>query len=255
MAELSRELATSDFGVICLAPDNLASPWLNYEAGAISKSVESRACPVLLGVDKSEVPSPMSQLQLTSTDHDDIYLLMQSMNKAAGEPLTLVALRESVEMWWPKLESAISAIDAPAGDVASASNAEPKQPEPTVEEMLAELLHRVRDVDSRMQRLERPVESPGRQLSFEFEDDRKRQSLLGLVMPVARRHGMSIEKISRSGKDVVIELEKPLPDHLTRDAYAEIGALAQKIRGELQLKAPNRTVVFDEAGFPDESPF
>lgn len=78
--ELARELADADFGIVCLTPDNLASPWLNYEAGAITTSVSSRVCPILLGVDKSEAKPPISQLQMTSIEVGEFVLLMQSIN-------------------------------------------------------------------------------------------------------------------------------------------------------------------------------
>lgn len=80
IVELARELEDSEFGIICLAPDNLLSPWLNYEAGAITKSVNSRVCPILFGVDKGDVKPPMSQLQLTAIEKDEFVLLMGSMN-------------------------------------------------------------------------------------------------------------------------------------------------------------------------------
>ena len=48
--ELARELEDAAFGIICLTPDNLTSPWLHYEAGAITRSVDSRVCPLLYGL-------------------------------------------------------------------------------------------------------------------------------------------------------------------------------------------------------------
>src|SRR5207253_2371159 len=34
---LTSELSETNFGLICLTPDNLLSPWLLFEAGAITK--------------------------------------------------------------------------------------------------------------------------------------------------------------------------------------------------------------------------
>lgn len=70
--ELARELETTQFGVVCLTRENLNSPWLHYEVGAITKSVASRVCPILFGVSKSDVGSPLNQLQLTDLDQEDI---------------------------------------------------------------------------------------------------------------------------------------------------------------------------------------
>lgn len=142
--ELSSELEDTRFGVVCLAADNLGSPWLHYEAGAISKSVDARVCPVLFKVDKSQVASPLAQLQLTDLDLEDVILLMQSMNKAAESPLTDVALKESVEIWWPQLQEQLDKVAEPNGPTQPSSAGEPTKPEPTDRELLTEILGRVR---------------------------------------------------------------------------------------------------------------
>lgn len=59
IATLTAELETTDFGVVCVNAENIGSPWLNYEAGAIARSVDSRVCPVLHGLDKSDVHPPL----------------------------------------------------------------------------------------------------------------------------------------------------------------------------------------------------
>ena len=38
--KLSEELQRSNFAVMCLTPENMGSPWMLFEAGAISRSVE-----------------------------------------------------------------------------------------------------------------------------------------------------------------------------------------------------------------------
>lgn len=154
--ELSRELETTEFGIICLAPDNLASPWLNYETGAISKSVDSRVCPVLFGVTKDQIKPPMQQLQLTSIDSEEFVLLISSLNKVAGSPLSASAVREAVEVWWPRLEASLEKVPLPAmkSEPDLEPQPEPAQPMPDVTEMLEELLARMRALDARVGKLE-----------------------------------------------------------------------------------------------------
>src|ERR1051326_1201012 len=36
-AEISKELEESQVGLLCITPDNLYSPWIMFEAGALSK--------------------------------------------------------------------------------------------------------------------------------------------------------------------------------------------------------------------------
>src|SRR3954469_20494730 len=38
-SELASQLERTDFGVICLTPDNLQAPWILFEAGALAKAV------------------------------------------------------------------------------------------------------------------------------------------------------------------------------------------------------------------------
>ncbi len=50
--EVAKELANSFSGIICVTPDNIREPWLLFEAGALSGSVEkSRVFPILFGGD------------------------------------------------------------------------------------------------------------------------------------------------------------------------------------------------------------
>lgn len=154
--ELANELESTEFGIICLAPDNLLSPWLNYETGAITRSVSSRVCPVLFNVRKEDVKPPMAQLQLTSIELEEFVLLINSVNKAAGGPLSAPAAREAVEVWWPRLEAELAKIAVPkvSGREETSAPAEPAQPQPDVTEMFEEMLSRMRSLDSRVRRLE-----------------------------------------------------------------------------------------------------
>lgn len=106
--DISKELESSNFGIFCLTKDNIKEPWINFEAGALSKVVDdSRICPFLIGIKRSEVKSkiPLSQFQSTIFKKDDVLKLMLSINKATGsEKLTNEKLKNYFEVWWPKLE-------------------------------------------------------------------------------------------------------------------------------------------------------
>ena len=38
--DIAKELQDASFGILCVTKDNLSSSWLNFEAGALSKSIE-----------------------------------------------------------------------------------------------------------------------------------------------------------------------------------------------------------------------
>src|SRR5687768_15972028 len=64
-AEIETHLRKATFGVLCVTPENLLSPWLNYEAGAIGHQVNERrrVCPLLLELLPNDVSRPIGRFQ------------------------------------------------------------------------------------------------------------------------------------------------------------------------------------------------
>lgn len=110
-ADISKELDDSLYGIICLTKSNISAPWINFEAGALSKKVDkSKVSPFLFKIKPSEVTGPILQFQHTrSDDKEDILKLMSSINKQ-GEFLTEERLNSSFEQWWPMLERELSGV-------------------------------------------------------------------------------------------------------------------------------------------------
>lgn len=108
-AELAVELKTTDYGIICVTPSNLGEPWINFEAGALAKVVDtSRVAPFLLGVDSGSLKGPLAQFQATTFDRDDVLRLLQSINEAAGwDKLAKEGLSKNFRTYWPDLEKNI----------------------------------------------------------------------------------------------------------------------------------------------------
>src|SRR6266403_3949719 len=53
--DIAKELEAAHFGILCITPDNISAPWINFEAGALSKALDkSKVVPLLVGVKKSE---------------------------------------------------------------------------------------------------------------------------------------------------------------------------------------------------------
>lgn len=104
--EMSDKLENTNFGILCLTKDNLDSPWMHFEAGALSKRIkQSSVCPYLFNIDKSIVKPPFSLFQLTQSSKDDTKKLIITINNALEdkklqEPILLSAF----EKWWPNLE-------------------------------------------------------------------------------------------------------------------------------------------------------
>lgn len=110
--EIEQELVSSKLGIICLTRDNQNSPWILFEAGALSKNLqESKVCPILFNLDTTELKGPLASFQATRFNKDDIKKLLESINNSCEETkLDQKNLDETFEMWWPKLETAVTEI-------------------------------------------------------------------------------------------------------------------------------------------------
>lgn len=111
-SEITRELKTCSYGIICATADNLDSQWLNFEAGALSKSFDDtgRVSPFLVGIDRSDITGPLAQFQSTIYERDDVLQLMRSMNTVSESPLEQERLLAVFNKWWPELQSAIDPL-------------------------------------------------------------------------------------------------------------------------------------------------
>jgi len=83
--EISDRLGQSNVGVFCLTKDNLNSPWLLFEAGAISKNKEGTVCTFLLDLTPGDLENPLAQFQATIAEKEDTFRLVQSINQEVQE--------------------------------------------------------------------------------------------------------------------------------------------------------------------------
>ncbi len=110
--DIAEELENSTFGILCVTKENIQTPWLNFEAGALSKSMDkSYVSPFLFDIKRSEVNGPILQFQSTIFDKEDIKKLIITLNKACGEGLlTDERNSKTFEVWYPSLENQLNTI-------------------------------------------------------------------------------------------------------------------------------------------------
>lgn len=54
---IQHQLSESRFGILCVTPENIPSPWLLFEAGALAKTIEDTfVCPYLIDLEPSDLP-------------------------------------------------------------------------------------------------------------------------------------------------------------------------------------------------------
>jgi hypothetical protein len=114
--EISKELEQSQIGIIAMTAENLASPWIMFEAGAISKVVgEARVCPIVFGIRKTDLVGPLTMFQAIEFNRAEVRQLLTTINKAAKEVALLDrSLDAAFNMWWPELEKKVEAISSAA---------------------------------------------------------------------------------------------------------------------------------------------
>jgi len=111
-SEISKELDASQIGLLCLTRDNMNNPWILYEAGALSKKMDkSRVCPILFGLEPTDLKGPLTTFQTTKFIKDDFKKLVSTINNSSEEPkLQSSNLNKVFEKWWPELEEKIKDI-------------------------------------------------------------------------------------------------------------------------------------------------
>ncbi len=110
--DIASELESSSVGIFCLTKDNLSKPWLMFEAGALSKNLEvSKVCPILFGVEPTDLEGPLVQFQASPFDKVEIKKLLKTINSCLSDNKLEDAVIDSVfDMWWPKLQEKVQAI-------------------------------------------------------------------------------------------------------------------------------------------------
>jgi hypothetical protein len=63
-SEVGTKLGGLDQGILCVTTENIHESWLNFEAGALVKSLdEARVHPIPLGLKSSDVVGPLALFQ------------------------------------------------------------------------------------------------------------------------------------------------------------------------------------------------
>jgi hypothetical protein len=111
-AEIAQELNDTAFGVICVSRANAGSRWLNFEAGALFKSVQnikSRVSPFLIDLKATDLVGPLAQLQTTEPNRDDVIRLVKMFDSQSEPRIGAARVEAAIEKWWPDLEKQLEA--------------------------------------------------------------------------------------------------------------------------------------------------
>lgn len=139
---ISLELEASNFGIICITPENVNSEWVLFESGALSKSMlDGKVVPLLFGLELSDLSGPLAQFQAQKLEESGISELVRSINKVAEKPATSNIIDMLVPSLWPKLNEVLANISKKAP-----SEKHKRAPH----EVLEELVTSVRGLNNRL---------------------------------------------------------------------------------------------------------
>jgi RNA polymerase sigma factor (sigma-70 family) len=173
-SEIASQLDSTNFGIVCVTRENQAEPWLNFEAGALAKAVDlSRLIPLAVDLKPSDVELPLGQFQAQPATKEGMWAVVVSLNEALGEDrLSDELLRNSFDVWWPRLEEQLETIEHETSAAAP--------PLRTERELLEETLNTVRSLARAIDDV--PFRSTGGidQLVSLWERDRLRHALTAL---------------------------------------------------------------------------
>lgn len=133
--EIADHLEEANVGIICLTRENLNSPWLLFEAGALAKIKGAYVCTFLLDLKPTDVEPPLSEFQATMAEKDDIRKLLLTINKvlekAGQKSLPEKTLDGTFSTFWPELDNILKEI---------LKREEPKKKIRSTQDYLAEIL-------------------------------------------------------------------------------------------------------------------
>src|SRR5579864_587202 len=133
--EVSSRLQGMKVGIVCLTPENLNAPWILYEAGALSKTIDdkTRLCTYLVGgLPFQDVKPPLGMFQHTNPDKQDTQKLVRTINRAVSDtPVPESNLDHLFDRMWPDLEMKLQSLP---------ESTEAAAPKRSADDMVTELL-------------------------------------------------------------------------------------------------------------------
>jgi hypothetical protein len=163
--ELTKALNSIIFTIVCVTPENTASPWMLWESGFLSSASQlgdRHTVPLAIKMNKESLGGPLSVYQATDTSREDMLRLVVRINAAVTEDkrITNEILERTFALIWPELEKELLAA-------ASAVVEEKPAPVETRPVQLAEILALLRqqqregaDIKAAVDRLEARTNAP-----------------------------------------------------------------------------------------------
>ncbi|MEL6499831.1 MAG: toll/interleukin-1 receptor domain-containing protein [Cyanobacteria bacterium J06623_1] len=114
LPRVTTTLEECSLGIFCVTPDNFNSPWLHFEAGAISNHVGiSNVIPILFGgIKPTDITGPLTQFQCAEFREDEMFRVVKTVNSSTSDEEGRGSIKDSVlkktfDYFWPDFSCAI----------------------------------------------------------------------------------------------------------------------------------------------------
>lgn len=140
--QIQDSLSKASYGIFCITQENKDTPWILFEAGAISKgNPDNGVCTFLVDLETTDLlKNPLSSFNHTLNTKDSLFKLLKQLNSELGDiKLADEVLKKVFEKNYPDFEAEINTIikEAPA----------PPKEKGHQEKMLEEILNTVRKLE------------------------------------------------------------------------------------------------------------
>ena len=102
---IGKGLETNFMGIFFMVEENVDSPWLNFEAGAISKNIEgSKVIPLLHDMKPEQINGPIAQFQAKLINQEpDIFSIVKQINTGINDERKInnEILKKLFDKWYP----------------------------------------------------------------------------------------------------------------------------------------------------------
>jgi hypothetical protein len=177
--EIANQLEASNFGIVCVTPENAGAPWMLFEAGALAKSIEgSKVIPLLYELDFSDITGPLAQFQAKKVGKAGLNEVIQSINLAADVSIPEERAKNLFDPLWPQFENSLNLVPEPTS---TAKRARPR------DDILEELVASVRGLDSRLDGIKSEMIDQYRRSPSRVVALRRRTKLRELAISISER--------------------------------------------------------------------
>ncbi len=224
---ISEALDAADIGIICVTQENQEKVWLNFEAGAISRSVEDRegrVIPLLIDFDEvTDLKGPLSTFQAVKADRAGVRSVLEAIDGLASNSLGEVRLTAALDAWWSQLQAQFDAIGSTPAPESNDSH-----PERDEKDILREVLSLVRDIarrDTDSAVIGRDDEHPRRRVSGSDIDE-----ALAAVNEIVGSKRVSSISLDANAAMLVVITRDLLYDEVKRAVRASLRRLGYQVK-------------------------